>query len=89
MYTQRFGNRWTVEIAPSYGEAQSEQGAKVDVRQIAADVRYAFNDYFSVSANWLGSRQEEHLIGGFNRKIPRDVATVALNFRYPLGGERN
>lgn len=88
VYTQRFGNRFTVSIAPSYGEAESEQGTQVDVRQVGAEARYAFNDYFAVSANWLGSRQEEIIVGGFERDIPRDVATVALHFTYPLRGER-
>ncbi|MGV3592354.1 MAG: hypothetical protein ACO1PZ_11745 [Gammaproteobacteria bacterium] len=88
VYTQRIGNRFTFSVAPALGQTRSPLGADVEVRQIGADARYAFNDYISVSASWLGSRQEENIVGGFERKIPRDIATVALNFTYPLRGER-
>lgn len=89
VYTQRIGNRFTFSVAPALGQTRSPLGADVEVRQIGADARYAFNDYISVSASWLGSRQEEDIVGGFERKIPRDIATVALNFTYPLRGERD
>ena len=88
VYTQRIGNRFTFSLAPAFGRTESPLGAEVEVRQFGADARYAFNDYFSVSASWLGSRQEENIVGGFERKVPRDIAIVALNFTYPLRGER-
>ncbi len=88
VYTKRFGNDIEFSVQPAWGRIESPLGAVVDVVQLGADISYSFNDYISVSAATQISRQDEDIVGGFNREVPRDIYMVSLNFTWPIRGER-
>jgi hypothetical protein len=88
VFTRRVGQNLEFSLQPAWGAIESPLGARVDVFQIGADVTYSFNDYISVSAATQISRQDEDIIGGFDRDVPRDVFLVSLNFTWPIRGER-
>lgn len=87
-FTRRIGTRFEYNVQPAWGRIESPLGSRVDVFQIGADATYSFNDYISVTAALQSSRQDEDIVGGFDRDVPRDIFLVSLNFSWPIQRER-